>query len=48
MNDTISISVLAGILTSMIRLATPYLYAAIGEAFAKPRGWSTWGWMGLC
>jgi simple sugar transport system permease protein len=38
MNDTISISVLAGILTSMIRLATPYLYAAIGEAFAQTSG----------
>ena len=38
MNNILSMSVLAGILTSMIRLATPYLYAAIGEAFAQTSG----------
>ena len=29
MNDVFQLSVIAGILTSAIRLATPYLYAAI-------------------
>lgn len=38
MKDVLSMGVLAGILTSMIRLATPYLYAAIGEAFAQSSG----------
>ena len=38
MNDVLSMGVVAGILTSMIRLATPYLYAAIGEAFAQTSG----------
>jgi general nucleoside transport system permease protein len=38
MNDVLSMGVIAGILTSMIRLATPYLYAAIGEAFAQSSG----------
>jgi simple sugar transport system permease protein len=33
-----SIGVIVGILTSAIRLATPYLYAAIGEAFAQSSG----------
>jgi len=35
MNDVFQLSVIAGILTSAIRLATPYLYAAIGEAFSQ-------------
>jgi simple sugar transport system permease protein len=38
MNDVLSMSVIAGILTSAIRLATPYLYAAIGEAFGQTSG----------
>ncbi len=38
MNDVFQLSVLAGILTSAIRLATPYLYAAIGEAFSQSSG----------
>ena len=38
MSDVFQLSVLAGILTSAIRLATPYLYAAIGEAFSQSSG----------
>ncbi len=38
MNDVFSMGVLAGILTSMIRLATPFLYAAIGETFSQTSG----------
>ena len=38
MNDIFQVSVVVGILTSAIRLATPYLYAAIGEAFAQRSG----------
>jgi ABC-type uncharacterized transport system permease subunit len=38
MSDVLSMGVLAGILTSMIRLATPFLYAAIGETFAQTSG----------
>lgn len=38
MNDIFSTSVLFGILYSGIRLATPYLYAAIGETFAQRSG----------
>jgi len=38
MNDVFSLGVIAGILTSAIRLATPYLYAAIGEAFGQSAG----------
>jgi simple sugar transport system permease protein len=38
MNDIASFGIIAGILTSAIRLATPYLYAAIGEAFAQSSG----------
>jgi ABC-type uncharacterized transport system permease subunit len=38
MNDVFSLSVIAGILTSAIRLATPYLYAAIGETFGQTAG----------
>jgi general nucleoside transport system permease protein len=38
MNDFLSAGVLAGILTSMIRLATPFLYAAIGETFSQTSG----------
>lgn len=38
MNDVFQLSVVAGILTSAIRLATPYLYAAIGEAFSQSSG----------
>ncbi|MCX6029225.1 MAG: ABC transporter permease [Chloroflexi bacterium] len=38
MTDILSTAVLVGILTSAIRLATPYLYAAIGEAFAQTSG----------
>ena len=35
MNGIFSMGVIAGILTSMIRLATPFLYAAIGETFSQ-------------
>lgn len=38
MRDIISTGVLGGILISMIRLATPFLYAAIGETFAQTSG----------
>jgi simple sugar transport system permease protein len=38
MNTVISTTVIVGILTSAIRLATPYLYAAVGEAFAQTSG----------
>ncbi|RPI27947.1 MAG: ABC transporter permease [Chloroflexota bacterium] len=38
MNDLFSTTVLLGILYSGIRLATPYLYAALGEAFAQTSG----------
>jgi general nucleoside transport system permease protein len=37
-SDLFSITVLVGILASGIRLATPYLYAAIGEAFGQRSG----------
>lgn len=36
--DLFSVTVLVGILTSGIRLATPYLYAAIGETFGQKSG----------
>lgn len=38
MNGIFSLTVIMGILTSAIRLATPYLYAAVGEAFAQTSG----------
>ena len=38
MNDLFSLPVLLGIIYSGIRLATPYLYAAVGEAFAQTSG----------
>lgn len=38
MNDVFSVGVVAGVLTSMIRLATPFLYAAIGETFSQTSG----------
>jgi simple sugar transport system permease protein len=38
MNEIFSLAVIMGILTSAIRLATPYLYAAIGEAFSQSSG----------
>lgn len=38
MNEIFQLSVVVGILTSAIRLATPYLYAAIGEAFSQRSG----------
>jgi ABC-type uncharacterized transport system permease subunit len=37
-SDLFSITVLVGILASGIRLATPYLYAAIGETFSQKSG----------
>src|SRR4030095_11364007 len=37
-SDLFSVTVLIGILASGIRLATPYLYAAIGETFGQRRG----------
>jgi general nucleoside transport system permease protein len=38
MTGVFSVAVLVGILTSAIRLATPYLYAAIGETFGQTSG----------
>lgn len=38
MDELLTSSVIVGILASAIRLATPYLYAAIGEAFAQSAG----------
>ena len=38
MKDFLSIGVMVGILTSMVRLATPFLYAAIGETFSQSAG----------
>jgi len=38
MKDFLSSAVVIGILTSMIRLATPFLYAAIGETFSQTAG----------
>lgn len=38
MEDVLSTVVIVGILTSAIRLATPYLFASIGEAFAQLSG----------
>jgi simple sugar transport system permease protein len=38
MNETTTLGIIAGILTSAIRLATPYLYAAIGEAIGQSSG----------
>jgi simple sugar transport system permease protein len=38
MNEIFSLAVIVGILTSAIRLATPYLFAAVGEAFAQSSG----------
>jgi ABC-type uncharacterized transport system permease subunit len=37
-NEILPLTVVTGILTSAIRLATPYLYAGIGEAFAQRSG----------
>ena len=37
-SELFSIPVIIGILTSGIRLATPYLYAAIGETFGQRSG----------
>ncbi|GAP22471.1 ABC transporter permease [Leptolinea tardivitalis] len=38
MNQVFTLGAIVGILTSAIRLATPYLYAGIGEAFAQSSG----------
>ena len=38
LSDLFTTSVLIGILSSGIRLATPYLYAAIGETFGQRSG----------
>ena len=37
-SDLFTVTVLIGILASGIRLATPYLYAAIGETFGQRSG----------
>ena len=37
-SDLFSLTVLVGILSSGIRLATPYLYASIGETFSQRSG----------
>jgi simple sugar transport system permease protein len=38
MNEFFTTTVFIGLLTSAVRLATPYLYASIGEAFAQTSG----------
>jgi general nucleoside transport system permease protein len=38
MQEALSVATLIGILTSAVRLATPYLYAAIGETFGQVSG----------
>lgn len=38
LSDLFTVTVLTGILASAIRLATPYLYAAIGETFGQRSG----------
>jgi simple sugar transport system permease protein len=38
MKEIVSIGIFGGILTSMIRLATPFLYASIGETFSQTSG----------
>lgn len=38
MKEITSLGIVIGILTSAVRLATPYLYAGIGEAFAQSSG----------
>lgn len=38
LSDILNLTVLLGVLTSGIRLATPYLYAAIGETFGQRSG----------
>jgi simple sugar transport system permease protein len=38
MNDIFTVAVITGILTSAIRLATPYLFASVGEAFSQSSG----------
>src|SRR3989304_1659941 len=38
MSDLFTLPVFIGVLTSAIRLATPYLYASIGETFAQLSG----------
>ena len=38
MNELVTSAIIVGILTSAIRLATPYLYAAIGEAISEISG----------
>jgi ABC-type uncharacterized transport system permease subunit len=38
MNEIFTTTVIVGILVSAVRLATPYLYASIGEAFAQTSG----------
>ena len=38
LSQLLDITVITGILTSMIRLATPYIYAAIGETFGQKSG----------
>ncbi|MEI8133045.1 MAG: ABC transporter permease [Leptolinea sp.] len=38
MTEISTLGVIIGILTSAVRLATPYLYAGIGEAFAQSSG----------
>ncbi len=37
-SDLFTVTVLVGILASGIRLATPYLFAAIGETFGQKSG----------
>ena len=38
MNELLSITAIVGIITSGIRLATPYLFASLGEMFAQRSG----------
>ncbi len=48
MKFVFSIDALVGILNSMVTLATPFLYAAIGKLFRKPPAWSIWVWTASC
>ena len=38
MNELLSVTAIVGIITSGIRLATPYLFASLGEMFAQRSG----------
>ena len=48
MNELTTAAIIVGILTSAVRLATPYLYAGIGEAIAELSGVVNLGVDGSC